>query len=833
MKPKTTLILALLLLSIAAHQAPLRAADGGWTVVGWNDLGMHCLDADFSVFTILPPYNTIHAQLMDPSGNLVTDATGLTVTYEAVADPAGSINTTSNGKTNFWEHVLALFGVSLAPDAGLAGHDMPGATNVPQPMVFDTSLHWFTGEGIPITPHDDAHLKNYYPMMRITARDASGDVLATTDIVLPVSDEMTCTSCHASGSGPAAEPSGGWVYDPDPERDYRLNVLLLHDELQTGNAVYDAALATVGYNALGLYTTATADATPVLCAACHGSNALPGTGMGGIAFLTEVMHAAHASAIDPSNGMALGASDNRSACYSCHPGSDTRCLRGAMGNAVASDGSLAMQCQSCHGGMSAVGAPGRDGWFDEPTCQNCHTGTAVNNNGQIRYTTVFDSPGIRRTAVDDTFATNPDTPLPGFSLYRFSSGHGDLQCEACHGSTHSIFPSSHLNDNVQSSLLQGHVGTLVDCDTCHGVMPNTADGGPHGMHPVGQFWVNRHESVAEHNPEACRSCHGMDYRGTVLSRSQGDRSLNTEFGEKNFWRGFQIGCYTCHNGPRSDDRNRNRPPVVTDLTASTLSGEPVAISLLASDPDGDPLQLRVVTQSRNGTVGLVDGTATYFPPAGFAGTDVFTYAAWDGSTDSNLAEVTVAVGGSGCSVSCGASVPADGAVGESISFAATADTPGCAGAASYTWTFGDDSPPAIGANPTHSYATPGVYSWTLTVSADGVTCTRDGMITVGPTTSCNLVCTAEAPSNGRVGHELEFHGHVEGDGCSGERIIEWDFGDSSPLVPGEEVKHAYQVGGSFTWRMQATLGGSTCERSDVVRVTGGESNARVSGRRRH
>ena len=33
----------------------------GWTLEGWNDLGMHCMDADYSVFSILPPYNNIHA----------------------------------------------------------------------------------------------------------------------------------------------------------------------------------------------------------------------------------------------------------------------------------------------------------------------------------------------------------------------------------------------------------------------------------------------------------------------------------------------------------------------------------------------------------------------------------------------------------------------------------------------------------------------------------------------------------------------------------------------------------------------------------------------------
>ena len=64
-------------------------------------------------------------------------------------------------------------------------------------------------EGIPLTPYDDSQAKNPYPMMRIQARTAAGAVLASTDIVLPVSDEMDCKVCHASNSGPAARPAAG------------------------------------------------------------------------------------------------------------------------------------------------------------------------------------------------------------------------------------------------------------------------------------------------------------------------------------------------------------------------------------------------------------------------------------------------------------------------------------------------------------------------------------------------------------------------------------------------------------------------------------------------
>ena len=86
--------------------------------------------------------------------------------------------------------------------------------------------------------------------------------------------------------------------------------------------------------------------------------------------------------MDPVLNTTLDNALNRSACYRCHPGSTTRCLRGAMGSAIAADGSMEMQCQSCHGNMSAVGSPSRVGWIMEPNCQACHTGTATNNTGR-------------------------------------------------------------------------------------------------------------------------------------------------------------------------------------------------------------------------------------------------------------------------------------------------------------------------------------------------------------------------------------------------------------------------------------------------------------------
>jgi Big-like domain-containing protein len=654
-------------------------AQSHYTLVGWNNLGMHCMDSDYSVLSLLPPFNTIQAQLIDPNGRLVKSPTGITVTYQAVADPTNSINKSSITKTNFWQFVQALFGGSPAPDVGLTGNAMPGTANTPRPMKFDAAMNWFIADGIPLTPIDDAGKKNTYPMMRLTARNSSGTVLATTDIVLPVSDEMDCKTCHLSGSNPAAMPKDGWVFNADPTKDIKLNILRRKDGRHLDpsdpfNAKYKALLQSAGYNPGGLYLTALGG-KPILCVNCHTSNALPGFGDPSIHPLTQDMHTLHSKVVDPTNGMALGDIVNRSACYRCHPGAVTKCLRGVMGNAVAADGTMEIQCQNCHGAMAVVGTAGRKGWLEEPTCQGCHTGTATSNNGQIRFTTVFEPTGQPRQAINPTFATNQNTPDVGLSMYRFSSGHGGLQCSACHGSTHAEFPTSHPNDNIENTKLQGHVGMLAECSACHtsttttsggtttggsdkaarrtaestslssfAATINSATGGPHGMHTVGQQWVSAHPNAVENSGRTqCQACHGIDYRGTVLSRSKADRTLSTEFGQKVFWRGFQIGCYACHNGPSSEDASRNRPAVVSNTSATTTVGNSVAITLTATDPNGNPLTLRIVSQPINGTVALSGKIATFFPDPGFVGTDSFTFSAWDGFVDSNLGTVTLTV----------------------------------------------------------------------------------------------------------------------------------------------------------------------------------------------
>ena len=652
-KPAPAQVLRLLAGALLLAPAGV-SAQTNWHVLGWNNLGMHCMDNDYSVFSILPPYNTIHAQIVwgyNGTAHLVKTNLGYAVSYASAADPSGSLNTTSDGKGNFWTYVPLLLGQTLAPDAGVdlsaAGYPqsfMPGAANAPQRMLFEAGNSWFASYGVPITPYDDLLRKNPYPLMRLSASNGNARV-ATTDIVLPVSDEMDCRVCHGSGAGQAAEPPAGWVWEPNPTRDYRLNILRLHDARRFADmpSQYPAILADRGFTTNGLFASVFKNGKPVFCASCHLSEAVPGTGYPGVPPLTEAVHGLHAAVTDPISLQPLGAAANRSACYRCHPGSETRCLRGVMGTSVAPDGSLAMQCQSCHGAMATVGATNRIGWLHEPTCQACHTGDAVSNSGQIRYTSAFTN-GAWRVPGNTRFATNTNTPAAGLSLYRFSRGHGGLSCSACHGSTHAEFPSAFTNDNLASIQFQGHEGMLSECTHCHRSSPSTVSGGPHGLHPIGVPWVDGHRTPGK-TPSNCTACHGTDQRGTVLSRSQMAWSI-TIFDRQytyTFWRGQQIGCYTCHQGSGNTDHNTNPAPVAQNVSASTGLNTPVAFSLPVTD--NNALACRIVKQPAHGRVGLSGSTATYYPDTAFAGADAFTFAAWDGMNDSNLGTATVTVSG--------------------------------------------------------------------------------------------------------------------------------------------------------------------------------------------
>jgi PKD repeat protein len=310
-----------------------------------------------------------------------------------------------------------------------------------------------------------------------------------------------------------------------------------------------------------------------------------------------------------------------------------------------------------------------------------------------------------------------------------------LQCEACHGSTHAEFPSIHANDNVRNQNIQGHAGVMVECTSCHTATPTNYVGGPHGMHPVGSAWVSAHPNYADsHGTTQCQACHGTDYRGTVLSRMQADRTLSA-FGTKTFFRGALIGCYTCHKGPGNDSSNTNAAPTVNVVSGSTPNNTPLNLPVTVTPTTAT---LRIISQPANGSLGVSNNVLTYFPDAGFTGTATFTYAAWDTSKNSLLATGTVSVVQGAYSLGLVAHVPTNYPVGWPVAFAAVPTVTNNSGAVSFNWNFGDGSPASTNQFPTHTYVSQGTYAWSVTASVAGASASASGSIAIAAPVILNL-----------------------------------------------------------------------------------------------
>jgi hypothetical protein len=531
------MIVALGLLFIAVASAPAGAQT--YQVFSSNDSGMHCMDSNFSLWAILPPGNFMKAQVIQKgsSPQLLSNAT-VRVTYRAIADATGSINTTSSGKTNFWQFVSALYGRSLVQNTGFLGFKMPGAANTPQPMsAYDAAIHRFSAHGVPITPKDDAGLLNPYPLMRVEAKNAAGTVLSGLSTVVPVSWEMHCNDCHATGKVAATGRGITWSTLTNVSQQTKANVLLLHN-------------AVVGTNLLA----------PVACASCHYSAAtdlelngtLTTTNLNPPDSLSRVMHLRHGTPTTSVGSSVPIPNQGIKTCYYCHPGQNTKCYRGAMFAA-------GMICQDCHGTLTAVGGKvnyGNTGqirrpWIDLPKCQSCHTGDAVSHLGtSIILRQTFAS--ANAASAFPRNATNKRFAEENGKTFKDSVGHHGVACESCHGSPHAIWPTNQPNDALAATQIQGHTGQISECVACHGSPgPGATLGGPHGLHGINNasFTNGGHDGLYESNQQACIACHGAQLAGTVLSRAQANRTFKVEGRTVNITKGTPVHCSLCHDNP--------------------------------------------------------------------------------------------------------------------------------------------------------------------------------------------------------------------------------------------------------------------------------------------
>jgi hypothetical protein len=98
-----------------------------------------------------------------------------------------------------------------------------------------------------------------------------------------------------------------------------------------------------------------------------------------------------------------------------------------------------------------------------------------------------------------------------------------------------------------------------------------------------------------------------------------------------------------------------------------------------------------------------------------------------------------------CTLTCTASAPAVASAGLGALFQATAAPAHCSGSPVFDWDFGDGSAHSTEQNPSHTYASPGMYAWTLSVRADSATCMQPGTITVVAPPVVSSVVKAGSP----------------------------------------------------------------------------------------
>ncbi len=87
----------------------------------------------------------------------------------------------------------------------------------------------------------------------------------------------------------------------------------------------------------------------------------------------------------------------------------------------------------------------------------------------------------------------------------------------------------------------------------------------------------------------------------------------------------------------------NDAPVASNLTITTPEDVAVVIGLIGTDVEGSSLTYTIVTPPAHGTLTGAGSSRTYTPAANYNGPDSFTYKVNDGTTDSNIATVTITV----------------------------------------------------------------------------------------------------------------------------------------------------------------------------------------------
>lgn len=496
-------------------------------LLAWSTQGMHMVADAEPVWTLLPPGNELRAQLIrrGPQPGLVTE--DVTIIYRVEKEQSEQ-----DGK----------------PSARASGV-----------MLLEPGGNTFAADGIDILPYRTSGGFNAYPTVTVEARDAAtGNVMARSIAVLPVSTEVGCRRCHG----------GEWKYD---------------DLAGISATTADAVLAVHDRRNSTKLAEQAARGETVVCRSCHsGESEAPGPN------LSAAIHGWHANYMSGNTG---------ETCGQCHPSDKqgpTRFYRGIHAW-------KALDCTRCHGTMNdhalsllrwevQTGRKGmeklmvnlrpygvanvddikpRAPWVMEPACTGCHdfkkrpspaTANAFNkwtpdakelftarkdDMDALRCPTCHGSPHALYTA-NNPFARDLDN-MPPLQYQKLATvmGGGD-NCIVCHREALPMEASAHhpvvILDTIPVTIPDGAVLTRpavrfphsghvsVDCGTCHHM----------GFQPEGQLCSNK-------------GCHDKPRPEENTTADSTDKTGDYAY-FRNAFHGAERGCMPCHMARHSEGK---------------------------------------------------------------------------------------------------------------------------------------------------------------------------------------------------------------------------------------------------------------------------------------
>jgi len=418
-------------------------------VMATNDLGMHCACPGAEYFLLLPPFNTLRAQVIERglgSPVVLDDPNDIRVEYNVVENTDANLQ--ADDYYSKWIEMMPKYGFGPAivdnKIVGLTGATLDGE------MHAKTGEGWWEVVGVPAFPDvsnassqaekvmidplaENAPNRNPYLTGNVKVFDqTTNQLLAETNTVVPVAFGGCC-NCHLQVTADAG-------LEPTPENSFNL-MGTLHER--------DS-----GINISQIDPDGDGTPGPVRCSVCHLDPAMgESTPPGGYALnnaslpvsqytFSDVLHRWHVE----NETVLTYEPDLATSCYNCHPGNGVDCYRGHHINKDGSGPGGELWCTDCHGDLHQRVAEGQleAPWSDTtlPSCNDCHRRTGEGG-------------GYLHTGI--------------FGEYLNSRGHKNdkILCSTCHGAPHALYPSTLAKDNEQNINLQGLANPIGVCDTCH------------------------------------------------------------------------------------------------------------------------------------------------------------------------------------------------------------------------------------------------------------------------------------------------------------------------------------------------------------------------------